>query len=428
MVASDCSRKLRVARYGLRFRVAVALLLCLVCTGIATAQRITVMVPDVQDAARSYYTDVLVPAFEQETGIEVELILMSWAGFIDQFVALHAAGQAPDVAQLGGADLGTFVLNGLIRPLNEWTDGWEGLSDFSPAAVADGMVDGKLYSIAYRLDQRPLMYRADLFEESGLDGGQPPTDWDELLDFAKKLVRYDDAGEIVRAGFNTASAGDLVSIFVFQNGGRLVSPDGTRITINSPEAVGAVQFLADMVLEHRVGWPGGAPWEGAHGIVTGRTAMAYTGDWNLGAMAEWDPDNAHALQVAIPAGNVNNSGFLYVNKWIMSSQTQNPEAAWKWIEFVSRPEIMYELSRLNSFLPPRRSALIGSPFTDDPRWGVIFASSEQTIPLPGNVYNLARVMTHLSQATAKVFNREEPVTTALENATQQAAIEVFGGN
>ena len=76
---------------------------------------------------------------------------------------------------------------------------------------------------------------------------------------------------------NTASAGDLVSIFVFQNGGRLVSPDGTRITINSPEAVGAVQFLADMVLEHRVGWPGGAPWEGAHGIVTGRTATACYG-------------------------------------------------------------------------------------------------------------------------------------------------------
>ena len=80
---------------------------------------------------------------------------------------LHAAGQAPDVSQLGGADLGTFVLNGLIRPLNEWTDAWDDLNDFSAAAVADGMVDGKLYSIAYRLDQRPLLYRRDLFEESG---------------------------------------------------------------------------------------------------------------------------------------------------------------------------------------------------------------------------------------------------------------------
>ena len=150
MVASDCSRKLRlhVTDYAVSRRGC-----SLVCTN-RHGPEDYLTVPDARRGKTLLY-DVLVPAFEQETGIEVELILMSWAGFIDQFVALHAAGQAPDVAQLGGADLGTFVLNGLIRPLNEWTDGWDGLSDFSPAAVADGMVDGKLYSIAYRLTSGP---------------------------------------------------------------------------------------------------------------------------------------------------------------------------------------------------------------------------------------------------------------------------------
>ena len=136
-----------------------ALLLCLVCTGIATAQRITVMVPDVQDAARPYYTDVLVPAFERETGIEVELILMLWAGFIDQFVALHAAGQAPGRGSTRRRR-SRYLRTQRAYPPAQRMDRRLGRSgDFSPAAVADGMVDGKLYSIAYRLDQRPLMYR-----------------------------------------------------------------------------------------------------------------------------------------------------------------------------------------------------------------------------------------------------------------------------
>lgn len=391
---------------------------------VAAQGSISVIVPDVQDPGRDYYTNVLVPAFEEETGIEVELTLMAWGGYIDHLVTLFAAGQAPDVLQVGGEALGTFIHNGLVQPIDRWADGWDQLDDFAPTAILDGTVDGKLYTIPYRLDQRPLLYRIDFFEEAGLDGSSPPETWSELRDAAAKLARTDSTGELTRSGFNTGPAGDLSAIFIWQNGGQLVSEDGQRAIFDSPESIEAIQFLSDLVNEAQVGWPTGSPWEGADPIVTGRTAMEYHGDWALGQMDNVDPDNAHALGVALPAGQVTRSGFLYVNKWAISSQAQNPDGAWRWIEYVSRPDILYELSRVNSFLPARRSAIDGPPFSEDPRWAVFLEAAELTQPLPGNTRNLVEVLAQLSQAVASVLNQEEPASSALSIAAEQATLAI----
>ena len=402
----------------------LVLLVAAVTAGAASEVSISVIVPDVQDPGRAYYTDVLVPAFERETGIKVDLHLREWGGYLDYLLTLFAAGEAPDVVQIGGEALGTFVRSGLVQPLDTWADRWGELDDFAGAAILDGTVEGRLYTIPYRLDQRPLLYRIDYFEESGLDGNSPPTTWEELRDAALKLVRTDADGSIQRAGLNTGPAGDLVAIFIYQNGGRLVAEDGRRAAFDSREAIDAVQFLVDLVNVYRVGLPTGSPWEGADPIVTGRAAMEYHGDWALGQMERAHPENAGALGVAIPPGQVNRSGFLYVNKWAITSASKNPDAAWKWIEYVSRPEVMYELSRVNSFLPPRRGALLGPPFTDDPRWLVFLQAAEETVPLPGNTYNLGALLSQLSQGADRALKQEESVEAALRAAAQQATVEI----
>ncbi|HEX6971867.1 MAG TPA: extracellular solute-binding protein [Limnochordia bacterium] len=390
------------------------------------ATTISVMVPDVQEAGRAYYTDTLVPAFESETGIEVDLQLTTWGGYMDRLMTLFVAGEAPDVVQVGGEALGTLIGNGVLQPLDPWARGWRGLNDFPRTALIDGTVEGRLYTIPYRLDERPLLYRKDFFADVGLDPAKPPTDWDSLLDAARKLVRYNADGAIERAGFNTEPAGDLATIFIRQNGGRLVDSERQRAAFASPEAVGGIQFLADMVLSARVGLPTGSPWEGADPIVTGRAAMEYHGDWTLGMMAQYDPSNPDAVGVAIPAGRVTKSGFLYVNKWAMTKTSRNPDAAWQWIEYVSRPEVLRALSRANSFLPARRGAVTGPPYDEDARWGVILEAVEHTIPLPGNVFNLGGVMSELSKAVTKVLNGEQDPRTALTEAVPRADALISG--
>lgn len=146
------SQKARDAAKSAIFRVPVVLLLVLLVgtVGAAADVSISVVVPDVQDPGRSYYADVVVPAFERETGIKVELELRDWGGYMDYLLTRFAAGDAPDVIQIGGEALGTFVRNGLVQPLDRWASEWGELDDFARAAVLDGMVDGRLYILTTR--------------------------------------------------------------------------------------------------------------------------------------------------------------------------------------------------------------------------------------------------------------------------------------
>ena len=87
---------------------------------------------------------------------------------------------------------------------------------------------------------------------------------------------------------------------------------------------------------------------------------------------------------------------------------------------------MYELSRVNSFLPPRREALQGPPFSEDPRWLVFLQAAEETVPLPGNTYNLGEVLSHLSRGVDSALKQEESVEGALRSGAQQATIAISG--
>ncbi len=393
----------------------------LVASPVAWAQeKITVIVPDVQPAGQEYYKNVVVPAFEKETGIQVDLQLTSWGGYVEKLKTMVAGGLAPDVIQVGGESVGSFVMDGLIRPLNTWTDRWPALNDFPKPALLDGTVNGRLYTVPYRLDQRPLLYRIDFFEEAGLDSRRPPATWEELVQAARKLVRLNDQGQIQRAGFDTHGAADLVGAFIYQNGGRLVSPDGKKAEFNSPRAVEAVEFIYDLIHTYRVGFLTGAPWENADPIVTGRAAMRFAGDWTLGMMERFDQKNADALGVALPPGRVTRSGWLNVNKWAITAASKNPNAAWKWIEFVSRPDVLAGLSRVNSFLPPRKTVVAGEPWSRDPRWGVFMRSAEETVPIPANAYNFGQVLAELSKAANSVLKQEKPARAALDEAAQRA--------
>lgn len=387
---------------------------------------ITVMIPDAQLPGQEHYQKVVVPAFEKQTGIKVDLLITSWDGYVDQLITLFAGGQAPDVIQVGGEYLGSFVGDGLIQPLNRWTDKWDALDDFPKAAIVDGTVNGKLYTVPYRLDQRTLLYRTDFFDERGLDTKKPPSTWESLLTAAKKLVQTDSNGAIQRAGFNTGADPTLIGALMLQNGARFANPDGKRAVFNSKEGVDALQFLSDLAVKHGVGLTSGSPWEKADPIVTGRTAMEFGGDWTLGMMALYDPKNAKAVGVALPPKRATRSGFLNVNKWAITSASKEPTAAWKWIEFVSRPEILTEISKVNSFLPARKSVIASSPWANDPRWLVFLKAVEETVPLPGNAYSFGRVIQLLGQAVGHVLAQEKPAKEALDEAAKQATRVLAG--
>jgi multiple sugar transport system substrate-binding protein len=106
-----------------------------------------------------------------------------------------------------------------------------------PSVVSGGKYNGKLYTVPFTASAEFLYYRKDLVP-------QPPTTWSQLIAdckiakanhmgcYAGQFAKY----EGLTVNFNSAVA---------SAGGRMVSPDGSTVEVNSPQALRGLKFLTN---------------------------------------------------------------------------------------------------------------------------------------------------------------------------------------
>ncbi|GII91233.1 ABC transporter substrate-binding protein [Sinosporangium siamense] len=122
------------------------------------------------------------------------------------------------------------------------------LNRFLPTVVDTAVYRDRLWAVPYTSNAGLLYYRKDLLEKEGLS---PPKTWAELRKQATKLsAKYDIGGY---AGQFLAYEGLTVNFAeaVHSAGGQILSPDGTRVTMNADRAVAGLDFL---VRGLREGW------------------------------------------------------------------------------------------------------------------------------------------------------------------------------
>lgn len=127
--------------------------------------------------------------------------------------------------------------------------------DFYDNALELATVNGKVYAWPQWVTAVAMFGNPVYFEEKGIT---PPTiedpwSWQEFVDACRELT-YTRADGTQVYGFSSASApGQELYLPVFYlDGGRMRSPDARRFTLNEPEAVSALQKLADLHLVENV--------------------------------------------------------------------------------------------------------------------------------------------------------------------------------
>jgi multiple sugar transport system substrate-binding protein len=163
-----------------------------------------------------------------------------------QLVAnLQSKSSLYDVMSLDVVWTAEFAANGWITPLNPKSFP---LGDLLRPAVATAMYQGTMYAAPFTSNAELLYYRKDILAAAGR---QPPRTWAQLAELARTLApRYRMAGY---AGQLAAYEGLTVNFAeaVQSAGGSITSPDGTRVTLNSPQARAGLTFLSDGL---RQGW------------------------------------------------------------------------------------------------------------------------------------------------------------------------------
>jgi multiple sugar transport system substrate-binding protein len=179
---------------------------------------------------------------------KVTLLLLPQAsnGQLAQLVAnLQAKSDLYDVIDMDVIWTAEFASNGWIIPLPQ---SQFPLGDFLKPAVDTARYQGRLYAVPDYSNADLLYYRKDILAKAGK---QPPKTWAQLQQLAKTVApKYGLSGY---AGTFAPYEGLTVNFAaaVQSAGGSILSPEGTKVTVNSAKALQGLEFLVN---GFRQGW------------------------------------------------------------------------------------------------------------------------------------------------------------------------------
>ena len=260
----------------------------------------------------------------------------------------------------------TFKALNAIASMNDLVakdGGNDYLNDFIPTFLADSYLDGELISIPFMRSSQLLYYNKDAFKEVGLDPERSPVTWDELVEYAQKLVIKDGNGNVSRYGIGySENFGNLQFPFTansVQNsadGSNMFSPDGAQVFIDTPENIEVLQFWMDVKQKYGIS---------PEGIVQFKDLPTLFFDNQLAIMYNTSGNMRHVLdnapfEVGIAAmpytkrpATVTGGGNFYISN---SISPERQEKVWRFIRYATSPEVQAQWFVDTGYVAARKSS------------------------------------------------------------------------
>lgn len=347
--------------------------------------------------------------------IEVDLQFVPWSEYPDKVLVQIAGGLSPDASLVSGTWFGDFARTGTFLPVDQWLKGTSvSMNDFYPGSADQAKFEGKYYGIPFAGGpQRGLWYRISMFQEAGLNPNDPPTTWDKLLAYSKRLiVDKDGDGVVDRYAVNTDS---LLDMWAVANGAEMLSSDGTKLLWNSPLYLEAMEFMLGLRTEQL------AVSYNQSSFLSGRGAMWIGGAWVRGRMeAESDDVQFGPFPRNSPAGRYYHTADQFSVYASTLSSRGKTEAAAKLGAYLVSPQVQASWAMYTGF-PPMNIHAVRQPeylkFVQKNRaqW-VATEMMERIYPRP-MLPSAAEIASILSRYVSDILNSRTPPRVGLENAT-----------
>ena len=388
---------------------------------------LTVWFPGNSESEMTLVNDTIVPAFEEESGIDVEVTYIDWGDLGPKLNAAFAAGTAPDVIGHGLAATADLVANERVLDLSAYVDEMdpEAREDMS-SSLPGGEVDGAPYMVPLLMTARMIAYSGADFEEAGLDPDAPPESWAEVRDVAEELTVREGA-EISRAGLVVPS--DPIGVqqsfgtFLWSNGGDFLTEDNTAATMNTPEGVEALEFYASLYQGETAvdntlgvqlpGQPAEAP------VVTGAAAMQLISAGDIVNLQESGADRDLRLMMP-PAFEGNEPGAFGGpgNGLMINADSDVPDLAWDFISMMIEPETNLEYVQSLGALPVHASSIDSEYISANPDLERAVAALTSTHSNP-NVQGWTQMRDAMGQHLERALHGEMDPAEALEQANSE---------
>ncbi|WP_045757962.1 sugar ABC transporter substrate-binding protein [Xanthomonas albilineans] len=362
----------------------------------------------------------LIPQFEQENpGIHVQIQNIPWTAAHEKLLTAFAADGLPDVCQLGNTWIAEFAELGTLQPLQRYLAHSKIVdpADYFPGIWDTSVIDGQLYGVPWYVDTRLLFYRKDILRASGVE--TPPRTWAEWEQAMAAVKRH--VGPKRYAILMPLNEFEQQLSLGLQWPDPLLRDHDNYGNFESPDFRKALAFYANMFER---GW---APkmsetqisnvWDE---FFNGLYAFYISGPWNIREFRQVEPaalkDQWGTLPLPGPDGP--GAGIAGGTSLVIFRRSEHKDAAWRLIEFLSRPQIQARFHALIGDMPPRRSTWAYPSLADDPLAHAFRDQLERVKPAP-KVLEWERIVQEMRLATERVVRGGEPQDKAMRELDER---------
>lgn len=284
---------------------------------------------------------------QSQENIQVTLNLVPQ--YDERLQANLAGGSPPDIFYIDSLRLPDLVAAGALVPYEAYALDPD---DFYPSLRDAFTLDGTFWCPPKDFSTLALVYNPALFAQAGVELPAAEWTWDDLQAAATTISENTDAhGLVLSPDFARFIA------FLYQGGGAVANEDFSEITINSEEALNALNFYVGLVLDGAAATPADldSGWAG-EAFGKGLAAMAVEGNWIVPYLQDTFPDLEWAV-IELPEGPGGHTTMAFTVCYGVPAtiSDERKAAAFEVVNYLTGPEGMTAWTDLGLAMPTRAS-------------------------------------------------------------------------
>jgi multiple sugar transport system substrate-binding protein len=336
-----------------------------------------------------------------------------------------AGGNPPDTAYVDSGTTADFASRDALVNLDDYLARSETVKpeDFVEPFRLSAMFEDSMYALPFDGETTGLFYRTDLFEEAGIT--EPPKTWEEFEAAAEKLTQPDKKQYGTILFSPPPESAYYWYPWLWQAGGDLMNEDESAPLFNSEEGKQAAEFYVGLNKYSPRDYLNSNSYDGRIAFANGSVGMYVAGAWLAGVLEEEFPDiNGKWASAPLPEGPAGCKTTIAGDNLVMFSNAENKDAAWLWLEFLSRPESqkVWTIDDPHSTIMPTRTALLESPELKENKPQLEGFAEAMPCGVTSLINNpkWPRIEEALSEELGKAMYGDQSASEAVDNAAAKA--------
>lgn len=265
--------------------------------------------------------------------ISVEMQQTPPAEYWTKLQTAVSAGGGPDIISMNGPNYQLYASNGMLAPLDEYiSKDHVDLSPFSQGLRDVYKYKNAYYAMPFNFSTIGLWYNKQLFDDAGVKYPDENWTWDDLKAAAQKLTNKSKGVYGIPATSDPAyMPQEEYYNTIYQAGGYIISPDGTKSGFDDPKTIEGLKFWTDLqAMGVSPSYQQMLDTNPSAMFISGKVAMFYGGPWRA---PQWAKANlSHVDVTQLPKGTSQSRTCIHGTAFAINAHSKHKDEAWEVIK------------------------------------------------------------------------------------------------